>query len=132
MAAGLDIKSFIGGLQDLDRFKKFNWEGTFQEYVDIVREKPEVCRNAFQRLFDLIMSYGSEEYVEFKKKITTYNFFKDPIENGKDAVFGLDVHLQKLVNVLKAAAQGFGPERRVVLLHGPVGSSKSTIARLLK
>ena len=38
----------------------------------------------------------------------------------------------KLVNVLKAASLGYGPERRVILLHGPVGSSKSTIARLIK
>ena len=38
----------------------------------------------------------------------------------------------KLVNTFKAAAAGFGPEKRVILLHGPVGSSKSTIARLLK
>ena len=38
----------------------------------------------------------------------------------------------KLVNVFKSAAQGYGTERRVILLHGPVGSSKSTIARLLK
>ena len=36
------------------------------------------------------------------------------------------------MNVLKSAAQGYGPEKRVILLHGPVGSSKSTIARLLK
>ncbi len=38
----------------------------------------------------------------------------------------------RLVNVLKSAAQGYGTERRVILLHGPVGSSKSTIVRLLK
>ena len=131
-ASAIDIKGFIAGLQDLDKFHKFSWEGSFQEYVDIVREKPEVTRNAFQRLYELIMSYGVEEYVEFKKKITSYNFFKDPIENGRDAIFGLDVHLMKLVNVLKAAAQSYGPEKRVILLHGPVGSSKSTIARLLK
>jgi len=128
----MDIKNFISGLQDLDRFKKFNWEGTFQDYMEIVREKPEVTRNAFQRLYDLIIGYGVEEYTEFKKKIVSYNFFKDPIENGRDAVFGLDVHLMKLVNVLKAAAQSYGPEKRVILLHGPVGSSKSTITRLIK
>jgi serine protein kinase len=128
----MDIKQFISGMQDLERYQKFAWEGTFQQYVEIVKEHPEVSRNAFQRLYDCIMSFGTEEYVEFKKKITSYNFFKDPIDNGKDAVFGLDVHLMKLVNVLKAAAQGYGPEKRVILLHGPVGSSKSTIARLLK
>jgi hypothetical protein len=38
----------------------------------------------------------------------------------------------RLMNVLKSAAQGYGTERRIILLHGPVGSAKSTIARLLK
>jgi serine protein kinase len=38
----------------------------------------------------------------------------------------------RLVNVLKAAAMRYGTEKRIILLHGPVGSSKSTIARLLK
>ena len=37
-----------------------------------------------------------------------------------------------MVNALKSAAKGYGIEKRVLLLHGPVGSSKSTIARLLK
>ena len=32
----------------------------------------------------------------------------------------------------EGAAKGYGTEKRVLLLHGPVGSSKSTIARLLK
>src|SRR5262249_58727608 len=32
----------------------------------------------------------------------------------------------------KSGAQGYGTEKRVILLHGPVGSSKSTIVRLLK
>ncbi len=38
----------------------------------------------------------------------------------------------EIVNVFKSAALKYGSERRVLLLHGPVGSSKSTIARLLK
>src|SRR4051812_3399902 len=102
MTSPFNIKEFVGGLQDLEKYRKYNWEGGFQDYVDIVRERPEVTRNAFQRLYDLIQSFGTEEYVEFKKKITAFNFFKDPIENGKDAVYGLDVYLQKLVSVLKA------------------------------
>ncbi|NLY92725.1 MAG: serine protein kinase, partial [Myxococcales bacterium] len=50
----------------------------------------------------------------------------------KDAIFGLDIPLMRLMHVLHAAAQGYGPEKRIILLHGPVGSAKSTIARLLK
>ncbi len=44
----------------------------------------------------------------------------------------MDRSLMRLVNVIKSAAMGYGAERRVILLHGPVGSAKSTIARLLK
>jgi serine protein kinase len=33
---------------------------------------------------------------------------------------------------LRAAAEEYGPERRIILLHGPVGSAKSTIVRAMK
>jgi len=111
---------------------ELNWFGTFEEYLNMVIERPAIARTSFQRITDMVISYGSENYVEYKKKIVRYKFFSDPIDNGKDAVFGLDVHIQKLVNTLKAGANRYGPEKRVLLLHGPVGSAKSTIVRLLK
>src|SRR5690606_22951212 len=80
----------------------------------------------------MILSHGKTEYIDNKKKLIRYHFFHDEKFGGKDAIFGLDVPLMKLVNVFKSAAHGYGTERRVILLHGPVGSSKSTIARLLK
>src|ERR1044071_5664306 len=67
-----------------------------------------------------------------KKRLIRYNFFKDEQHGGKDAVYGLDIPLMRLVNVFKAAALRHGAEKRVILLHGPVGSSKSTIVRSLK
>src|SRR6187401_2520216 len=122
----------IAALQDYDRYSDLAWEGSFEQYLQIVRERPQVTRNAFQRVYDMVISYGTEEYIDNKKKLVRYNFFRDEIDEGKDAVFGLDIPLMRLMNVLKAASEGYGPERRVILLHGPVGSSKSTIARLLK
>ena len=80
----------------------------------------------------MILAHGVEEYTRFKEKLLHYRFFDDPFEGGKDAVFGLDKPLMRLVATLKAAAHRLGPERRILLLHGPVGSAKSTIARLLK
>ena len=122
----------IAALQDYDSYRDLHWEGSFEEYLQIVRERPQVARNAFQRLYDMVMRYGEEEYIDNKKRLKRYPFFADPIGNGKDAIYGLDIPLMRLVHVLQAAAQGYGPEKRVILLHGPVGSSKSTIARLLK
>jgi serine protein kinase len=118
--------------QNRHEYHDLHWEGSFTEYLELVETQPAIARNSFQRLYDLIVSFGSNRYVEYKKEITHYNFFDDPIGRGRDAIFGLDIPLMKLVQVLKAAAMSYGPERRVLLLHGPVGSSKSTIARLLK
>jgi serine protein kinase len=122
----------ISALQDYEHYRELHWEGSYEEYLQIVRERPEVTRNAFQRLYDMVIAAGQEEYIDNKKKIVRYHFFRDDSGSGRDAVFGLDIQLMRLVTVLKAAAEGYGPERRVILLHGPVGSSKSTIARLLK
>ncbi len=122
----------IAALQDYRLYRELHWEGSFEEYLAIVRDKPQVARNAYQRLYDMIISYGTEEYIDNKKKLVRYNFFKDEVNLGANAIFGLDIPLMRLVHVLKAASEGYGPEKRVILLHGPVGSSKSTIARLLK
>jgi serine protein kinase len=116
----------------LDQFRRKNWEGSFAEYLDVVRQRPEVTRNAFERVYDMIMSYGVEVDENSRERRTRYRFFDDPFDNGQDAVFGLEKPLSDLVNAFKSAAKGYGIEKRVLLLHGPVGSSKSTIARLLK
>ncbi len=126
------ILGMIADLQDVESYKVQNWEGSFAEYLELVREDPGIARNAYQRVYDMIMHFGYSETTEFKKRVVRYHFFDDPIDDGRDAIFGIDVHLQKLVNVLKSAAMGYGTEKRVILLHGPVGSAKSTIARMLK
>jgi serine protein kinase len=122
----------ISALQDRRAFSEQHWEGTFEDYLSIVRQNPKVTRTAYQRVYDMILSHGKSEYTDNRKRLLRYDFFADPQFGGQDAIFGLDVALMKLVNVFKSAAQGYGTEKRVLLLHGPVGSSKSTIARLIK
>ena len=114
------------------KYQDLHWTGTFNDYLGLVIENPAIARTAFQRIFDMIYGYGFTKYIEYKKEIFHWHFFDDPLDNGKDAIFGMDIALNKVVNVLKAGAQRYGPEKRVLLLHGPVGSAKSTIARLLK
>jgi serine protein kinase len=133
MSSGREIVSLVASRQDLDQFRKKNWIGTFEDYLDLVRQKPEVARNAFERVYDMIMSSGTTVYEETRgERRSHFRFFDDPDNDGRDAVFGLDESLESFVNALKSAAKGYGIEKRVLLLHGPVGSSKSTIARLLK
>ena len=114
-----------------DRNDAAAWEGSFQDYLDLAEKHPHVARNAWQRLLDMIEHYGSEEPVK-RGGPRRWRIFDDPFDRGRDAVYGLDAPLNQLVQVLRAGAQRFGPEKRVILLHGPVGSAKSTIVRILK
>ncbi|MCC6971564.1 MAG: hypothetical protein IT434_15240 [Phycisphaerales bacterium] len=127
-----ELVSLIESKLDRRRYQDQHWAGTFWEYLDICRENPGVVRNAYQRLYDAIMSYGCDRYRLFKKECIRYHFFSDPFDNGADGIFGLDFALMQLVDFLRSAAEGYGTDKRILLLHGPVGSSKSTIARLLK
>ncbi len=112
--------------------EKLFWTGTFDQYLKIVAENPLASESAHQRLYRSVMVHGSKPNSWLGIDHQHYNLFDDPIEDGKDAIFGLDLHLAKLVAKLRAAAERRGQEDRFLLLHGPVGSSKSTITRLLK
>ena len=117
---------------DISDYRKLHWEGSFEDYLDIVAEHPEATRTAYQRLYDMILSHGTEDTYENKEKVTVFKFFNEFAARHGDAIYGIDRTLMQLVNTFKSAAQGYGTEKRVLLLHGPVGSAKSTIARLLK
>lgn len=129
---GQELLEQVARQNPLTDYVRNNWSGTFGEYLDIVRTNPRVTRNAHERLYDMILSHGTDEIQIYKEKVTRYRFFDDPVGEGSDAVFGLEKTLAELLQVLESAARGYGTERRVLLLHGPVGSSKSTIVRLLK
>ncbi len=126
------IYSVIDRHLDTERFRQHHWEGSFAQYLEMVIANPRIARNAYQRLYDMILHYGTERYTRLRRDFVHYKFFDDPFEDGADAIFGLDGPLMRFVDTIKAAAAGYGTDRRILLLHGPVGSSKSTIARLLK
>jgi serine protein kinase len=113
---------------DTKQFKVLNEEMSFAEYIDKCYQSPLLIRTAYQRVYDMIMSKGTESIKRYRKTITKYKFFDDP----QIPIYGLEETTYNLVKFIRGAAGGYGTERRVLLLHGPVGSSKSTICRLLK
>ena len=70
MATGKSILNALRQELNLGDYRKKHWEGSFDEYLDIVREHPEVTRSAYQRLYDMILSHGTEDVYENKEKIT--------------------------------------------------------------
>ena len=133
MGTGHSLLQQFASRQNTDAYRQEHWQGTFDEYLDLVKKTPEVTRSAHQRMYDMIMTYGTYPVDEGRRDgLLRYRFFDDPDTGGEDAIFGLTEPLTQLVHVFRSAALKYGSERRVLLLHGPVGSSKSTIARLLK
>jgi len=110
-------------------FEKLHEEISFDEYLDKCYANPKLVRNSFQRIYDMIVSEGTNELERYRKKVVTYKFFEN---HPQIKIFGIEEQLEALVSHFKGAAGGFGPEKRILLLCGPVGSSKSTILRLIK
>ena len=90
MSTGSDLISLIASRQNLDDYQKKHWTGSFAEYLDIVRSDPKVTRTAYQRIYDMIISHGTEEVMVNKEKLLRYKFFEDPENQGQDAIFGLE------------------------------------------
>jgi len=79
------LESCVGRCQHGERVSSFHWEGSLTDYLDLVKKNPGVARNAFQRMYDMILGWGTTSYVEYKKNIVRYKFFDDPINHGQDA-----------------------------------------------
>ena len=131
-ATANDIRSLFQRTELQRQYRDLHWMGSFDDYLKLVSANPAITANSFQKVHSMIMSYGTERYSLGGREYTRFKFFDDPLGGGQDAVFGLDDRLMKLVQFFESAAKGFGPQKRLFLMLGPVGSSKSTVARLLK
>jgi serine protein kinase len=96
---------------------------TLNEYIDRVAERPTIAASAHQRIHDMIRAAGSTSGLHAGE--TSYKFFSGDL-------FGLDVPLERVVRYFETAAQGHETRRRILLLWGPPGGAKSSVAALLK
>ena len=64
MAQASDILSSLRSEVDIHDYRKLHWEGSFEDYLGLVIEKPETTRTAYQRLYDMILTHGTEDIYE--------------------------------------------------------------------
>ncbi|MEK4484402.1 PrkA family serine protein kinase [Psychrobacillus sp. FSL H8-0484] len=101
---------------------KLKWEGSFEEYLAIVKDRPEVAQTAHSRVYNMIKSSGLTE----RDGLKMYRFF------GKE-IFGLETAIERLVEeYFHPAAKRLDVRKRILLLMGPVSGGKSSIVTLLK
>ncbi|MFZ5633900.1 MAG: protein prkA, partial [Bacillota bacterium] len=102
--------------------KQLAWEGSFNDYLQIIKKSPHVSQLAHSRIYKMIRSAGVEEMAEGKR----YKFFLTEI-------FGIDSTLEKLVEeYFHPAARRLDVRKRILLLMGPVSGGKSTLVAMLK
>ncbi len=113
--------------EDLRAAKTFEW------YLQELREDPRIARNAHQRVADMFDHYGTS-YDEDAGVVEYQMASEDPIHDGENVFYGREIHesIHEFVNKVKSGARGLGPEKRIKLLLGPVGSGKSHFDYLVR
>ncbi|MFB6768061.1 PrkA family serine protein kinase [Bacillus altitudinis] len=108
--------------QHREEEQRLKWEGTFSEYLDIIKENPLVAQSAHSRVYHMIKDSGIEE----ENGVRTYKFFDQEL-------FGLEESLERLVEeYFHPAAKRLDVRKRILLLMGPVSGGKSTLVTRLK
>ena len=99
---------------------------SFQWYLEEAYEDPKITRNAHQRVADMFDYYGTT-YDETEGVVEYRLASEDPLNDGENTFYGKVIHqsIHEFVNKVKSGARRLGPERRIKLLLGPVGSGKS-------
>ncbi|HSU78803.1 MAG TPA: PrkA family serine protein kinase [Candidatus Angelobacter sp.] len=114
---------FLKRVKDFrEKEDQLKWEGTFAEYLELIKANPWIAQTAHTRVYNMLKSAGIAE--EDGKK--SYHFFDNQI-------FGLEEAIERLVEeYFHPAAKRLDVKKRILLLMGPVSGGKSTLVTLLK
>ncbi|CAM3154565.1 PrkA family serine protein kinase [Sporolactobacillus spathodeae] len=115
--------NFLNKLKQFrDYENQLKWEGTFADYLELVKKNPQIAQSAHSRVYQMIVSAGVSEKDGHKH----YHFFDGQI-------YGLDEAIERLVEeYFHPAAKRLDVKKRILLLMGPVSGGKSTIVTMLK
>ncbi len=122
--------------EDREQRQQQQWQGTFLEYLELVKADPGLAKSSHRRIHDMMVDAGVSELnpendpqiqrIYGDEPIKVYGFFKEEF-------FGMERTLDKIVRYFHSAAMGGEECRQVLYLMGPVGSGKSSLVdRLIR
>jgi len=114
------------------RFESQGRVRSYWEFLDEVAKRPyPLLRSAPQYLRDMIESFGSRQVEVFGEEVTRWSLF-DGVEGDPEGqrLVGQEHATDRIYRAIRNIC-GDGRARKLVLMHGPNGSSKTTVADLL-
>jgi len=130
-------KSQFADLIDKDREarKGHAWRGTFLEYLQKIKDDPQLYKLAHARLYDTVISGGWEELTQSEDPKIKRLFGDESIrvfDHFKKEFFGIERPVAQIVRYLHASALKGEEYRQVLYLLGPVGAGKSSLIEALR
>lgn len=103
----------------------------FSEYLALAFADPtRQLRSSTQYIVDCFDHYGVEQVRYPWGDVPRFKLFDAPWANGEDRLFGQEMVQQQTYRILRTFVQD-GRPNKLILLHGPNGSAKSTFIRCL-
>lgn len=102
---------------------RYEWEGTFADYLGMVSEDASISRLSHKLIYDATLSDGVDFSEESSRPV--YKLFKDN-------VYGQDDVIDEIVEYFASSSKRLEIRKRILLLVGPPASGKSTIVALIK
>ena len=104
---------------------------SFGEYLQAVELNPHLhLRNAAQYVRDMFDYMGTGEVDHPRGKIRRFKLFDAELDEGENRLVGQEVVQNKIYRIISNFVRQ-GRVDRFILLHGPNGSSKSTITEMV-
>ena len=121
--------------KDREERKYEYFEGSFLDYLELVKEHPELVKLSHQRMYELITNPGVEVIKTDESPRLRRIYGNDTLKKYKffeEDFYGIDKTIMRIARYFHSAAMAGEESRQVLYLVGPVGSGKSSLMEALK
>ncbi len=125
----MDIDKLLDGISSgaAEEFGRKKRILSFRELLEIFCADPvALSRSSAQYVLDVFEHFGAEEVPGIGGPIVRFSLFDVPFDAGVGAVYGQEVVQGEVYANLRAFSAA-GRSNRIIMLHGPNGSSKTTL-----
>ncbi len=113
------------------KFKKSHSVLSFNEYLTLLIKNPSLhLRNSAQYFVHMVEYYGAYEKADHITKYERYKLFDAEFNKGCGKIFGQEQVQEAIINNVKNFVSS-GKIDKLILLHGPNGSAKTSIIQAL-